>query len=149
MSVKCQHRLGKDSIVEDSIDNISDKPTKNKKFIPPTLEEIKAYCKERNNNVDAEKFYEYFRVSDWYDSKGQKVKSWKQKIITWERSGYNNKPQQVNNQPQVKEFDFRLDGIAESGSEYMMVDGKMYNRYGKELNSRGYEIIDFGLEKGR
>ena len=145
-----QDSIVKDSIVKDSIDNISDKPTKSKKFVPPTLEEVKAYCKERNNNVDAEKFYEYFRVSDWYDSKGQKVKSWKQKIITWERSGYSNKPQQVNNQQQTKkEFDFRLDGIAESGSEYMVVDGKMYNRYGKELNSKGYEVIDFGLEKGR
>lgn len=54
------------------------------KFIPPTLDEVQAYCKERNNNVDAKKFFDYFSVSGWIDSKGKKVKSWKQKVITWE-----------------------------------------------------------------
>lgn len=59
-----------------------------KAFIPPTLEEIEAYCKERKNNVDAKRFFDYFTASDWVDSKGNKVKNWKQKIITWE--GYSN-----------------------------------------------------------
>lgn len=63
---------------------------KRKRFVPPTLEEIKAYCAERKNNVDPQKFYDYFTASDWVDSKGKKVRSWKQKIITWE--GYSNKP---------------------------------------------------------
>lgn len=66
---------------------ISDKP-KRKRFTPPTLEEVQAYCKERHNNVDAKKFYDYYTASDWHDAKGDKVKSWKQKVITWE--GRNN-----------------------------------------------------------
>lgn len=57
---------------------------KKKPFVPPTLEEIEAYCKERKNNVDAKKFFDYFNASDWIDSKGNPVRSWKQKIITWE-----------------------------------------------------------------
>lgn len=61
-----------------------------KRFVPPTLEEIKAYCAERKNNVDPQKFYDYFTASDWVDSKGKKVRSWKQKVITWE--SYSNKP---------------------------------------------------------
>lgn len=61
---------------------------KPKRFTPPTLEEVQAYCKERHNNVDAKKFYDYYTASDWYDAKGDKVKSWKQKVITWE--GRNN-----------------------------------------------------------
>ena len=56
------------------------------KFIKPTLEEVKAYCLERNNNVDAETFYDYFETGGWVDSKGNKVKNWKQKIITWEKN---------------------------------------------------------------
>ena len=60
-----------------------------KSFVPPSLDEIKAYCKERKNNVNPQKFYDYFTASDWYDSKGKKVRSWKQKIITWE--GYSEK----------------------------------------------------------
>ena len=91
-----QVRLGKDSPVKDSIDIIEsgkpEKPTR-KQFTPPTLDEIQAYCQERNNNVDAQKFYDYFTASDWYDSKGNKVRSWKQKIITWENNGFNSNPQ--------------------------------------------------------
>lgn len=58
--------------------------TKKKPFVPPTLEEVEAYCKERNNNVDAKKFFDFFTASDWVDSKGNPVHSWKQKVITWE-----------------------------------------------------------------
>jgi hypothetical protein len=55
-----------------------------KPFIPPTLEEVEAYCKSRNNNVDAKRFWDYFDASDWVDGKGNKVRNWKQKVITWE-----------------------------------------------------------------
>lgn len=58
---------------------------KRKRFAPPTLEEVTAYCAERGNKVDPKKFYDYFSASEWYDSKGKKVVSWKQKVITWEQ----------------------------------------------------------------
>lgn len=57
----------------------------NTKFIPPTLEEIKAYCKERNSTVDPVQFFEYFDEGKWIDSNGKKVKNWKQKLMTWEK----------------------------------------------------------------
>ncbi len=56
-----------------------------KRFTPPTLEEVQAYCKERNNKVDAKAFFDYFTTGGWKDSKGNPVKNWKQKIITWEK----------------------------------------------------------------
>ena len=55
-----------------------------KDFSPPTLAEIESYCKSRNNGVDAKRFYDYFSAADWVDSKGNKVRNWKQKVITWE-----------------------------------------------------------------
>lgn len=56
------------------------------KFIAPTLEEIETYCQERDNNVDPRKFYEYYSVAGWKDSKGNPVKNWKQKMIAnWEK----------------------------------------------------------------
>ena len=61
------------------------KPNRKKTFTPPTLEEVEAYCKERQNNVDAKRFYDFFDASDWIDSKGNQVLNWKQKVITWER----------------------------------------------------------------
>lgn len=57
---------------------------KRKRFVPPTLEEVQAYCKERGNNVDANRFFDYYEQGGWKDSAGKPVKNWKQKLITWE-----------------------------------------------------------------
>ena len=74
--------IGKDSIGKDSIGNSN--IAKTKRFTPPTLEEITAYCQERNNTVDPKRFYDYYTESGWKDSSGKAVKNWKQKVITWE-----------------------------------------------------------------
>lgn len=61
------------------------KQKKEKTFTPPTLEEIKQYCIERNNGVDPQRFYDYYNAGDWKDSKGKPLKNWKQKMIAvWE-----------------------------------------------------------------
>lgn len=54
-------------------------------WVAPTLEQIQDYCKSRQNNVDAQRFFDYYEASGWKDSKGNKVKNWKQKVITWEK----------------------------------------------------------------
>jgi hypothetical protein len=89
------------------------KPYINRKvFIPPTLEQIQEYCIQRKNNVDPQKFYDYFNESGWVDSKGNKVKNWKQKIITWETNNNNtnkNSTNEVNyNLKQVGKNSFQL-----------------------------------------
>lgn len=66
------------------IDTDNDKKKQGKTFVPPTLLEVKTYCDCRNSSVDPVKFYDYFNAGNWIDSKGQSVKNWKQKIITWE-----------------------------------------------------------------
>lgn len=61
-------------------------PTKKpNRFVPPTLDDIKAYCLERNSCVDPNVFYDYFTTGGWKDSEGKPVKNWKQKLITWEK----------------------------------------------------------------
>ena len=72
-----------------SKDILKESNKKTKVFVPPTLEEVQAYCIARNNNVDAKAFYDYFNEGDWKDSQGNKVKNWKQKIITWEKYNFN------------------------------------------------------------
>lgn len=62
-----------------------------KQFVPPTLDEVKAYCKERNSTVDPVRFFTYFNTPNedgqtWVDSKGMKVRNWKGKLVTWERN---------------------------------------------------------------
>ena len=73
-----------------------EKCEKKSRFIPPTLEQIQDYCEERNNDVDAQRFFEYYQAGGWKDAKGNPVRNWKQKIITWEKHS-NGKP--VNYQP--------------------------------------------------
>ena len=68
-----------------NIDNNIKNNIGNKRFVKPTLEEVQAYCKERNNKVDAKAFFEYYETGHWIDAKGNPVKNWKQKVITWER----------------------------------------------------------------
>jgi hypothetical protein len=68
--------------------NIESGRKRTSRFTPPTLEQVKAYAKEANLNVDADKFYRYFTTPDdsgrtWIDSKGNPVRNWKQKLITW------------------------------------------------------------------
>jgi predicted phage replisome organizer len=68
------------------------------KFVPPTLKEVEAYAASRQSTVDPRRFFEYFNTPDaqgrsWRDSKGNPVKNWKQKFLTWEgRDGGKGKP---------------------------------------------------------
>lgn len=55
------------------------------RFVPPTLEEVEDYVFERNSPVDPHKFWEYFNAGDWKDAKGNPVRNWKQKLLTWEK----------------------------------------------------------------
>jgi hypothetical protein len=77
-----QVRLGKDSIGEDN--NSGTSPQKNI-FKPPTLEEVQAYCKERNNKVDAERWINHYTSNGWMVGK-VKMKDWKAAVRTWEKS---------------------------------------------------------------
>lgn len=53
------------------------------RFVPPSLEEVKAYCAERGNNVGAERFVDYYTSTNWYRGK-TKIKDWRACVRTWE-----------------------------------------------------------------
>lgn len=61
--------------------------TKRKRFEKPTLSQITQYCLERNNNVNAEQFYDYYESNGWKVGKNS-MKDWKAAVRTWERSEY-------------------------------------------------------------
>jgi len=54
------------------------------KFTKPTLEEVEAYCRERNNNVDAQRFIDYYTANGWKVGRNP-MKDWKATVRTWER----------------------------------------------------------------
>lgn len=49
----------------------------------PSIEDIEAYIEEKNLDVNGKTFFDFFDASDWIDSKGNPVRNWKQKLITW------------------------------------------------------------------
>ena len=73
---------GKDSIELDK-NSIEYKENK-KKFSKPTIKEIEDYCKERNNGINANAFYDFYESKNWYVGKN-KMKDWKACIRTWEQ----------------------------------------------------------------
>lgn len=83
-----EYSIGKDSIGKDNIKENN----KKKKFEKPTLEEVKSYCKERNNGIDAEAFIAFYESKGWLIGKTP-MKSWKSAIITWEKSRKQNQQQ--------------------------------------------------------
>ena len=88
-------RLGKDRLGKDRLElgdskgetDVSPSPTKSKRFIKPSLDEVKAYCQERQNNVNAERFMDYYESNGWKVGKNN-MKDWKAAVRTWERNGY-------------------------------------------------------------
>lgn len=52
------------------------------KFIPPSLEEVKQYFSDKGYTAEAaKKAFDYYNEGGWKDSKGKRVKNWKQKMI--------------------------------------------------------------------
>ena len=88
-----QVRLGKVSLGK--VNNIGDIPQaesppsakKRTVFKPPTIEEVRAYCLERGNSVDAERWHNHYRANGWMVGKSKMV-DWKAAVRTWERNGY-------------------------------------------------------------
>ena len=53
-------------------------------FKKPSIEEVREYCKERNNNIKAEEFIDFYESKGWYVGKN-KMKDWKASVRLWEQ----------------------------------------------------------------
>ena len=85
-----QDRIGKDRIGKDRIGNV-----RGRTFTPPTDDEAFLYAKENGIIIDVCYFLKFFRDGNWIDSKGNQVKNWKQKMLTWNK-------REVDRVPSVK-----------------------------------------------
>ncbi len=54
-------------------------------FTPPTLEQVKQYCTRRKNNVDVERWHNFYTAKNWMIGKN-KMKDWKAAVRTWEEN---------------------------------------------------------------
>lgn len=58
---------------------------KQTRFIPPTVEEVRDYCRERGNSVNPETFVDFYTGKGWMVGKN-KMKDWKAAVRTWEKN---------------------------------------------------------------
>ena len=82
---------------------IADKPQKRTRFIPPTVEEVKAYCEERKNGIDYQHFIDYYTANGWKVGKNP-MRDWKATVRTWE----NNDKKFGNTKPIPTEKDYTI-----------------------------------------
>lgn len=54
-------------------------------FKPPTHEEVKEYCAERHNNVDPDRFVNFYTSNGWKVGKNS-MKDWKAAVRNWEKN---------------------------------------------------------------
>lgn len=107
MPQQCTSNTNKEKKIKEKKKEIKVKEVK-KEFNPPSLDDIKKYIQEKQLKVNAEQFYSYFTEGNWVDSKGNQVKNWKQKILTW--NGYSSKEKAerktMQNQREYDNLDF-------------------------------------------
>ncbi|MCB6515017.1 phage replisome organizer N-terminal domain-containing protein [Veillonella atypica] len=101
--------------IEKEIDSSASTTTKRKRFEKPTLSQITQYCLERNNNVNAEQFYDYYESNGWKVGKNA-MKDWKACVRTWERNEYKKAPIKKTNTEQTLDAIYKV--MNESEVEY-------------------------------
>lgn len=81
-----QVRLGKDRLSQDSVGEVIEEaePPTRKRFVPPTVDEVRDYCYDRGNSVDPQRFVDYYTSNGWMVGKN-KMKDWKAAVRTWEQ----------------------------------------------------------------
>ena len=112
------------------LDKEKDIGAKSTRFKPPTLPEVEKYCKERKNNVDPQRWYDFYQSKGWMVGKN-KMKDWKAAVRTWEKDN-KSKPYETDLQrrkrvldEQIREAENGNDGGSEetSESDYKLLPG--------------------------
>jgi len=68
--------------------------TKNGRFAPPSFEDVLKYCLERNNQIDARNFIDFYESKGWLIGKS-KMKDWRAAIRTWENRKESDRPKEL------------------------------------------------------
>ena len=61
---------------------------KRSRFSPPSVEDVTAYCRERKNGVDPQKFIDFYTAKGWMIGPNP-MKDWKASVRTWEQRDNN------------------------------------------------------------
>jgi len=81
---RTQHQSQHEPGTDNNDKNENNEKNKKSVFAWPTLEEVKAYCLERKNQVDSEAFFNFYESKGWMIG-SNKLKDWRAAVRTWER----------------------------------------------------------------
>ncbi len=85
--------------------------SESKRFIAPTLEEVKNYCQERKNSVNPEKWLNFYQSNGWKVGKNQ-MKDWKAAVRTWEGNSFGSaKPQSKHGKFEEQDYYANTEGF--------------------------------------
>ena len=102
---------------QELINNKEIKP-KAKRFVPPSIDDVRKYCNERNNSIDPETFVAHYTSNGWKRG-NTSIKDWKSCVITWEKKQSTSTPRSYG-RPQVSQQGFLSD---DGNVEY--IDGEV------------------------
>ena len=72
-----------------------------KRFVPPTVDEVRAFCEEKGYAVDAEYFVNYYEQGGWVYGKNRiPMKSWKAAVSQWASRDKNKQQQEQPKKPE-------------------------------------------------
>ena len=57
---------------------------KRARFTAPSVDEVRAYCQERKNSIDPQRFVDFYTANGWVQGKGKPIKDWKAAVRLWE-----------------------------------------------------------------
>lgn len=83
-----QVRLGKDRLGK-STGGVggapSAAPPSRKRFVPPTVEQVSAFCREKGYHIDPEAFVAFYEANGWKQARGKAIVKWEAAVLTWEK----------------------------------------------------------------
>ncbi len=84
--VSTEYRQGIDKVATTIEEKKEGKKERNniRRFEPPAVETVRAYCIKRNNHVDPQLFVDFYESKNWMVGKN-KMKDWKAAVRTWEK----------------------------------------------------------------
>lgn len=66
-------------------DNGNSVSKRTRRFVAPSLNEVKTYFLKSNFTSDAERFFDYYDANGWTQGKGKPIKNWQAAARNWER----------------------------------------------------------------
>ena len=85
-----------------------------KRFTPPSIDQIREYCRERGNHVDPEGFYAFYESNGWKVGKNP-MKDWRAAVRTWERRDRETAPKKKKNTfHDFQQRDYDYDALEEA-----------------------------------